>query len=346
MHRQYGPVVRIAPNEISIAHRDGWRDIYAARPGHKPFPKNPLWWGGKSVGIPESLINAEDPADHERMRKLINPAFTVRAVEAQEPIIQSYVDLLISRLRDRVLEDSSGTGAVVDIVQWYNFTTFDIVGDLGFGEPFDCLKNSKYHPWVSSIFSHFKLGVFVAAARFYPIVAKMMVMCIPANVSKPAMRNRLLAHEKINRRLNLETERNDFMSPVIRNNDERSMTLAEIQGTFNTVIVAGSETTATLLSGITNYTLRYPSVHQKLKDEIRSAFEKEEEITFAKVKDLTYLNAVIHEGMRMCPPSPAGLARVVPRGGETACGCWFPGGVGRKFQFQQCHPLKRPNETR
>jgi hypothetical protein len=68
LHTRYGPIVRTAPDEISVADADGWKDIYGTQPGHKPFPKNPIWWGGKSTGQPESLINAEDPADHERMR--------------------------------------------------------------------------------------------------------------------------------------------------------------------------------------------------------------------------------------------------------------------------------------
>ena len=211
-HQRYGDIIRIAPDEISVAHPDGWKEIYAYRPGHKPFPKNPIWWGGKSTGRPESLINAEDPADHERMRKLLDHGFTTRALEKQEPIVQHYVDLLIEKLGGLAASPENGRDGVVDIVQWFNFTTFDIVGDLGFGEPFGCLHDSKYHPWVANIFSHFKSGVFVAATRFYPWIGKLLFLCVPPSTMLNARKNYRLAMEKIHRRLNLETERSDFMS--------------------------------------------------------------------------------------------------------------------------------------
>lgn len=177
LHKKYGEIVRIAPDEISVANGQGWRDIYGHRPGHNPFPKNPIWWGGKSSGWPESIITAEDPADHKRMRKILDPAFTMKALSAQEPLIQSYVDLLVGRLQKLSTAKGSNAGAVVAIVKWYNFTPFDIVGDLGFGEPFDCLKNSHYHPWVATVLSHFKSGVLVACTRFYPLVANLLMQC-------------------------------------------------------------------------------------------------------------------------------------------------------------------------
>lgn len=72
------------------------------------------------------------------MRKVLNPAFSDRALKAQEWILQGYTHLLITRLRDQI--DSAGEGSTaVDIDTWYNFTTFDTVGDLCFGESFTSL---------------------------------------------------------------------------------------------------------------------------------------------------------------------------------------------------------------
>lgn len=296
----------------------------------KRSPRTLFGGEAKSTGQPESIINAEDPADHERMRRLLNPAFTPKAVEAQESTMQYYVDMLIDKLRERATTKEN-----VDIVSWYNFTTFDIVGDLGFGEPFDCLKESRYHTWVATIFTQFKASVMVAGFRFYPPIATVLMALIPASVRKPALRNREMAKEKIHRRLNLEKERNDFMTPVIRAQESRSMSIEEIEGTFNIVIVAGSETTATILSGVTNYLTRDSSIMNKLCAEIRSAFQHEKEITFSHVKDLPYLHAVIQEGMRMCSPTPAGLPRVVPPGGDTVCGHFIPGGVSLPSHIPQ-----------
>lgn len=52
------------------------------------------------------------------MRKLISPAFSDRALTAQEPLLTSYVDKLLLVLRERVLKSPSG---VVNIVKWYKW---------------------------------------------------------------------------------------------------------------------------------------------------------------------------------------------------------------------------------
>jgi cytochrome P450 len=115
----------------------------------------------------------------------------------------------------------------------------------------------------------------IAGVRFYPPVATVLMALIPASVRKPAIKNRAMAKEKVHRRLNLEKERNDFMTPVIRELNAGSMTIPEIEGPFNTVIVAGSETTATILSRITNYLTRDSVVMNDLCEEIRSTFHRE-----------------------------------------------------------------------
>ena len=52
--------------------------------------------------------------------------------------MKPYVDLLVQRLYENC-------AAPVDIVKWYNSTTFDIVGDLLFGESYECLQKSRLH---------------------------------------------------------------------------------------------------------------------------------------------------------------------------------------------------------
>jgi hypothetical protein len=49
--------------------------------------------------------------------------FSEKALSAQEPLIISYVDKLISELHRRAGNPNTAT---VDLVRWYNFTTFDV----------------------------------------------------------------------------------------------------------------------------------------------------------------------------------------------------------------------------
>ena len=73
--------------------------------------------------------------------------------------------------------------------------------------------------------------------------------------------------------------------------------------------------------------IRTPDKLRILTSEIRSSFPPEHAITFSALRGMPYLNAVLQEGLRLCPPIPAGLPRLVPEGGDTVCGQWMPGGT-------------------
>ena len=120
----------------------------------------------------------------------------------------------------------------------------------------------------------------------------------------------------------------DFMTPIIElNGDMQRMSLPEIESAFSLLIVAASETTATTLSGVTNYLIQTPPVMQSLVTEIRGAFKTEQDINMDSLRELPYLGAVISEGLRLCNPLPVGLPRLVPPEGDTVCGQWLPGKV-------------------
>jgi hypothetical protein len=151
-------------------------------------------------------------------------------------------------------------------------------------------------------------------------------MCLPAAVIK-RQDHFQSSKDKIHRRLERATKSVDIMSYVLDPNVEGSMSIQEIETTFNILIIAGSETTASALSGTTNYLLRNPTTLAKLVREIRGTYEVEAEINLSTLGKLPYLSAVIEEGLRMAPPVPSGLPRVVPKGGGKVCGEWLPEGV-------------------
>ncbi|KAL4756120.1 cytochrome P450 [Aspergillus foveolatus] len=65
----------------------------------------------------------------------------------------------------------------------------------------------------------------------------------------------------------------------------------------------------------------------KLGGEIRSAFHFYDEINVLSTSPLKYLQAVILEGLRIYPPLPFALPRVVPQGGDTVDGHFLPAGT-------------------
>lgn len=90
---------------------------------------------------------------------------------------------------------------------------------------------------------------------------------------------------------------------------------------------AGSDSTNTAMGTVFYYLLKQPNVMQQLQAEIRSTFGSYDEITARSTNNLEFLIAVIREAMRIYPPVPLALPRIVPEGGDTIDGRFVPAGV-------------------
>jgi cytochrome P450 len=172
--------------------------------------------------------------------------------------------------------------------------------------------------------------------RIYPWVGSFVEkFLIPKSIMDEQKRHVEFAVEKVDRRLNLETSRPDLMTPFLKNNpDYKYMSRGEIESTFTILIIAGSETTATVLSGILNYLTKNTDKLAILEDDVRKTFRSENEISIDTTRDIKYLNLVIEEGLRLCLPVPGALPRVVPPGGEVYVGHYVPGGVSKRREVK------------
>ena len=279
--------------------------------------------------MPQNIVTATNPPDHSRMRKMLTNSFSERTLQGQEQVIESYMDLAMARFRAMAISgDTKDAGVVLNMLDWLNYFTIDIIGDLGFGESFNCLRDSQYHDWVRTLHNFLKGMVFAAATRFYPSVEYIFFALLPRSIIQRQKRHTEFANERVNRRLNLEADRPDFISPIMKDNpDFKNMSLEEIQSNAAILMVAGSETTATTLAGMMTYLIQNPEPLRKVTAEVRARFNKEENITIAATKELPYLNASINEALRLCNPVPGGLPRVVGKGGDTICNVFVPENV-------------------
>ena len=193
-------------------------------------------------------------------------------------------------------------------------------------EPFGCLSNSDYHPWVRMIFQSAYVGVFLQSASHFPALKNLLLRLIPSSLKRKRQENLELTKAKLQRRI--ETgPRPDLIEGLLRKKEEWNLSLERLESNSMILIVGGSETTATLLSGATYYLLMNSPALAKLASEVRGAFESEADITIASVSSrLPYMLACLNEALRIYPPVSVGLPRIVPKEGAMIAGHYVPAG--------------------
>ncbi|KJZ79057.1 hypothetical protein HIM_01830 [Hirsutella minnesotensis 3608] len=310
LHRRYGPSVRIGPNMISVDGSIGWPDVYARRePGKPEFAKPSSF----IKTTPKSIFFAPQHV-HQRQRRHVALGLSDRAFQYQEPVIRKYIDLLIDRLSERA------NGQSVDIVQWFNFTTFDIIGDLAFSHSFDCLEKNCYHPWIQSVLGAIRGISLLQFSVELPVVGWFVLkllgtvsVVLTSNLQSFASN---VARKRINQAADVGKERPDLVTYMLREAQDGSPGMSEseiLQNAF-TLILAGSETTAAALSGIFFHLSQNEECKARLMEEIRTAFKTEEEVDARAASQLPYLLACINEGLRMYPPLAGPVSRLSPGG--------------------------------
>lgn len=268
------------------------------------------------------------------MRRKLAHAFSAAAVKEQEYLMRVHFDKMVDRIREQAWASRCG---LVDMEKMYNCVAFDVIGDLAFGESFGALDAFEYHEYMNGVFMNLKVFSMFQRLSVYKWALKaigMLMSVVPAAV-EGRRKHFAFAAERVKARMSRETDRKDFLWYILKHNekDGRGLSREEIYSNSGLLIGAGSETTATTLTGATFYLLNNPKSMQRLCDEVRSAFGSTSEISIATASKLPYLVAIIEEAMRLYPPGPAANVRVtnhamdidsrlVPRGTRVAVQQW------------------------
>lgn len=123
-HKKYGPVVRVAPNELSFTSGQAWNDIYGFRPNKPEMAKETPFF--TNATNPGGIISAPREK-HSYLRKLMSRGFSEAALREQESTVQNYANLLMRKLNEEVDVGNSS----IELTSWYNVSIFpqSYVGD-------------------------------------------------------------------------------------------------------------------------------------------------------------------------------------------------------------------------
>src|ERR1700761_3461048 len=134
------------------------------------------------------------------------------------------------------------------------------------------LENSKYTPWVTAIFGSLKAATMLQAVSYLPVISSFINLLLGRYIGHMRDMHFKYSNDRVDRRLARETDRPDIWTLVLRREGDKSLSLGEMHSNGSLFMIAGTETTATLLSGLLYYLLVNPDTMKKLTREIRDAF--------------------------------------------------------------------------
>ncbi|KAF4945581.1 hypothetical protein FGADI_11837 [Fusarium gaditjirri] len=309
---QFGPLVRIGPNEVLSTDPVVLRSMSAVR---STYTKGDFYSSGRIVPGVDNVVSERDESKHKFMRAKMAPGYSYKENEGFgfEAGIDRQLLHFISLIDRRYLSTASESRPL-DLAEKTQFFALDAIGDASFGEPFGYLTKDEdlfqyneinasslpvmnlvsVYPWLGRIAHRWPFSLLLPREEDQVGFGRLM------GFARHFVRKRLA--EGI-------TTRKDMMQMHISNgmNEEEL-----IQQAFISI----------------------PNAYRCLIAEIRKVTSSvSSPISWAQTQTLPYLQAVIREGLRMWPPV-AGLGfKQVPPEGDTINGFFVPGGtqVGQGF---------------
>ncbi|KAI0027308.1 cytochrome P450 [Vararia minispora EC-137] len=291
------------------------------------------------AGLGEGLLFAEGET-HRRQRKVMNPAFGPAAVRAFTGTFVQKANELRDVWLDLAAQETRPDGwTALDAYVWLNKAALDIIGLTGFGYDFDALRADEDHP------NELYEAIHGLVAR--PGLLTVIQMLIPGfrYLPTPAIRARR-ASLRIMRRIGLrlieekkaavlqsappdgavekdDVRGRDLLSLLIKANlasdvpAHARMSDDEILAQVPTFLVAGHETTSTLVSWTLFALATAPTAQARLRRELRACECATDAPSFDQLNAFSYLDNVVRETLRLHAPVPttvriATRADVVP----------------------------------
>ncbi|KAF8075198.1 cytochrome P450 [Lyophyllum atratum] len=331
LHAKYGPVVRVAPNELHFSDPRAYSEIYGM--GTK-FAKQRHLYSCFATDL--SVFALTDLHEATQRRTLIGPFFSRKAILNLEHVVQTQVDNLVSQLLEY---EPAKEAANLDFA--FRATSLDVITAYCFGLEGN-LTASKYFQndvllamdatlpmiWIFKYFPHIKHFLLSVpewtAAYLKPGTTgileqrQQMGAQIDKLLKDPSSLDEI-GHETIYHHLLNPQPENQRMPPITR-----SWLLDE--GLY--MRFAGSDTVGNVCTVGTYYILTNLWVYSTLVKELQDAWpDMSSRIGYEALEKLPFLTAVIKESLRMAHGVVTPLPRIVGPADSEISGMTVPAGT-------------------
>lgn len=322
MHKQYGPVVRVAPNELLFSDPTLIKKIYGFTAS---YLKTSFYTGFDDYGQPV-LFTIRDRALHRNRKKLMAHAFTESTAIQAEPLVVEQITKFLGKIDKQ-------HGAALDVYMWFRCLTLDIVSSIFMGETFGTL-DKRNHEYMDSVDAYF-----VIAGLKWQLP---WLISLTSWIPWPRWQYFLGAQKRIYdlgrssfkeyiERYGRSSGRKDALRKII-NGDKELPPLSDEQIALEigSVLVAGTDTTATVLTYLCWELAINPTLQEQLRGEIQKAnidLPASRVPRYTDIRSLRLLEGTILEGLRLHGPAVGSLPRTVPAGGDMLGQYFVPAGV-------------------
>ena len=339
LHRKYGPLVRIAPNHVSISDPSMIPVIYSANEAYTKtafYPIQSISWKKQPT---VNLFSARDPEYHRVYKRKVGAAYSLPSILQSETAIDSCTTLLMERLGQFVTKREP-----VDLGDWLHYCAFDVVGEVTFARKFGILEQGKD---IDGMIKAIKgMLAYAALCGQVPEFHKVLLGNPLFTLLMPAMETWdqvvLFTLKAINERASIKRDGELLIADVagrdmlsrwasIQSSDPLKMSTRDIVVHLSGNVFAGADTTAVALRAIVYFLCRHPKSMKKLVEEIDQADrdgQLSSPISFKEtIAHLPYVGAVIKESMRLQSSTGLLMERHVPAEGVDLHGHHLPPGT-------------------
>ncbi|GAB7349663.1 hypothetical protein MBLNU459_g0337t1 [Dothideomycetes sp. NU459] len=304
-HARYGPVLRIAPNEVCIADGSALAPIYSDRGG---FAKAPCYRNFDIDGF-ASLFSETVRERRAPKAKSVVPLFSTANLRAGEEVLESCVARLVARLR-RARDESAG--GPVDLLNLSRSLALDAVTAYLFGKRYGGLDEDKSAQMSASEF----VDAFVSVGRFFYLPNWIFVAVEMASEKLYGTKEMAESMGKVDAFVwqivnEAEKDGGSYPSRMLK----LGLTPDEVVGQCKDLIFAGTDSSGMNLSTLCWQLARHPEAYKALRSEVQTA--RAQNPSGYDASTLPYLRCCIREALRLSMANPTRLPRVVPPGGWT-----------------------------
>ncbi|KID91342.1 cytochrome P450 3A31 [Metarhizium guizhouense ARSEF 977] len=337
-HERYGPCVRYAPNRLNLNTTGALKDIYSGNTNFQKSPNYRVLRHGAANTL--TMVNRQE---HARRRRIVSQGLSDAALRSHEPTLLAHIKKCFALITDADFpsqaqpqitdkEGQKGWTRSMNMSDWFNWLTFDIMGDVVFGIGYDLLASPQNRIIPRAIEeSNVRMSVLLQS----PILIKIGRIDRFLFPKAIAARNQFLHFVSGLVRRVLGTECSLQTRTVVSALKSASdpvtgdaLSMKEILAESTTLCVAGADTTSTALAATFFYLASTPRAYRRLQQEVRRAFASSDEIRSGPtLSKLTYLRACIEEALRMSPPAGSSLSREILTGDATVDGRALPAGT-------------------